>query len=63
MRSDKTPITEALIREISELAKLSDELTANAHAIRAELAQLQELLGIQQPLGVPSGYGRNSRPN
>ena len=63
MRPDKTPITEALIREICELARLSDELTANAHAIRAELAQLQEQLGIQQQLGVPSGYGRNSRPN
>ncbi|HEX7193545.1 MAG TPA: hypothetical protein VF207_01150 [Chthoniobacterales bacterium] len=63
MRPEKTPITEALIREIRELARLSDELTANAHAIRAELAQLQEQLGIQRPLGAPSGYGRNNRPN
>ena len=63
MRPEKTPITEALIREIRELAKLSDELTANAHAIRVELAQLQEQLGIQQKLEVASGYARNSRPN
>jgi hypothetical protein len=63
MRSEKTPTTENLIREIRELAKLSDELTANAHAILAELAQLQEQLGIQQRLEGKPGYMRTSRPN
>lgn len=63
MRPEKTPITEALIREIRELAKLSDELTANANAIRAELAQLQEQLGIQQRLELQPRSGRSSRPN
>ena len=63
MRSEKTPTTENLIREIRELAKLSDELTANAHAIRAELAHLQEQLGIQQQSEIQPRYGRTSRPN
>jgi hypothetical protein len=63
MRSEKTATTENLIREIRELAKLSDELTANAHAIRAELAELQEQLGIQQRLEGQRVYTRISRPN
>ena len=63
MRHEKTPTTENLIREIRELAKLSDELTANAHAIRAELAQLQEQLGIQQQLEAQPRHARSSRPN
>ena len=63
MRTEKTVITEDLIREVRELAKLSDELAANADAIRSELAKLQEQLGIQQRLGVQPPHVRTSRPN
>lgn len=63
MRSEKTPTTENLIREIRELARLSEELTVSAHEIRAELAELQERLGIQQQLETQPCYARINKPN
>jgi hypothetical protein len=62
MRFEKTPITENLIREIKELARLSDELTVGVYEIHAELAQLQEQLGIQQQMH-EWHHVRTSKPN
>jgi hypothetical protein len=62
MRFEKTPITENLIREIKELARLSDELTVGVYEIHAELAQLQEQLGIQQQMHEWHNV-RTSKPN
>jgi hypothetical protein len=63
MRSEKLAITENLIRKIKELAELSDELTVSVYEIRAELAQLQEQLGIIQPLHERPRVVPTSKPN
>jgi hypothetical protein len=63
MASEKARITENLIREIRTLAKLSEELTAGAREIRAEIAWLQEQLGLEQQFDVRPCQERTSKPN
>ncbi|HTT21292.1 MAG TPA: hypothetical protein VMG82_20345 [Candidatus Sulfotelmatobacter sp.] len=48
MPCKNAPVTEHLIREIRQLARLLQELTSSVHEFHAELAQLHEQLGITE---------------